>query len=442
MKSLKPLIVSLFVSGSALAQNPVVWTKYTADPAPMVKGDTVFLYTTRDADDSGPGFSMHDWLLYTTTDMVNYTDCGIVASLDNFKWFDKENGAWALQVIERNGKYYMYCPIHGNGIAVLVADSPYGPFEDPLGHPLAWQKEHWYDIDPSPFIDDDGQAYLYWGNPRPYYVKLNRDMISYKGGIVRLEPPTDYQEGPWIFKRNGLYYMAFASTCCPEGIGYAVAHSPEGPWEAKGDIMPHTEKSRGNHPGIVEFQGQWYVYGLNYDVWRTQLQQQGKEYYHSERRSVGVAEMTFRPDGTIEPIPYWNPEGVKQRRWVCPFQRVQAETMARGEWLRTAALGERNMVVTEVNDGDYILVKGVDFAGGAKSITMQALPKVGGTIEVRLESKDGTLAATIPVKGKADVWKACTAKFTTKTSGVHDVYFVFRGQAEAELMHLDYWQVK
>ena len=60
----------------------------------------------------------------------------------------RDNGAWAEQVIERNGKFYMYCPIHGNGIGVLVADSPYGPFKDPLNKPLVWQKEHWDDIDP------------------------------------------------------------------------------------------------------------------------------------------------------------------------------------------------------------------------------------------------------------------------------------------------------
>ena len=124
--------------------------------------DTVFLYTTHDEDDA-EGFKMLDWLLYTSTDMVNWTDHGAVASLKSFDWVKRDNGAWAEQVIERNGKFYMYCPIHGNGIGVLVSDSPYGPFKDPLNKPLVWQKEHWYDIDPTVFIDDDGQAYMYWG---------------------------------------------------------------------------------------------------------------------------------------------------------------------------------------------------------------------------------------------------------------------------------------
>ena len=107
------------------AQRPIIQTKYTADPAPMVYNDTVFLYTTHDEDDA-EGFKMQDWLLYTSTDMVNWTDHGVVASLKSFDWVKRDNGAWAEQVVERNGKFYMYCPIHGNGIGVLVSDSPYG----------------------------------------------------------------------------------------------------------------------------------------------------------------------------------------------------------------------------------------------------------------------------------------------------------------------------
>lgn len=125
---------------------PVIQTKYTADPAPVVVGDTVYLYTTHDEDDA-EGFKMKDWLLYTSTDMVNWQDRGAVASLKDFGWYKGDNGAWAEQVVERNGKWYMYCPIHGHGIGVLVSDSPYGPFKDPIGKPLVWEGD-WDDIDP------------------------------------------------------------------------------------------------------------------------------------------------------------------------------------------------------------------------------------------------------------------------------------------------------
>ena len=250
------IVLSLLLAGmgtAATAQNinlPIIQTKYTADPAPYVHNDTVYLYTTHD-EDGAERFLMKDWLLYTSTDMVNWQDRGAVASLKDFKWFKGENGAWAEQVIEHNGKWYMYCPIHGHGIGVLVADSPYGPFKDPLGKPLAWEGD-WFDIDPTVWIDEDNQAYMYWGNPELKAVKLNEDMISYSDSIMHFPKIQDYQEGPWFWKRNGNYYIAYASTCCPEGIGYAMSKNPLGPWEYKGHIMNHTPRTRGNHPGSIE----------------------------------------------------------------------------------------------------------------------------------------------------------------------------------------------
>ena len=114
MKRITILSMMAMLSMATFAQDPIISTKYTADPAPYVHGDTVYLYTTHDEDDA-EGFKMFDWLLYTSTDMVNWTEHGAVASLDDFKWYDGKNGAWAEQVIERNGKWYMYCPIHGHG---------------------------------------------------------------------------------------------------------------------------------------------------------------------------------------------------------------------------------------------------------------------------------------------------------------------------------------
>ena len=140
-----------FHGGEEQINMPLFQTKYTADPSPLVVGDTLFLYTSHDSspeDIADP----------------NWTEHGAVASLKDFPWRSRENGAWAIQTVERNGKYYLYAPLHGHGIGVLVSDSPYGPFKDPLGKPLVWQKDTWDDIDPTVFVDDDGQAYMYWGN--------------------------------------------------------------------------------------------------------------------------------------------------------------------------------------------------------------------------------------------------------------------------------------
>lgn len=418
------------------AQRPIIQTKYTADPAPMVYNDTVFLYTTHDEDDA-EGFKMQDWLLYTSTDMVNWTDHGVVASLKSFDWVKRDNGAWAEQVVERNGKFYMYCPIHGNGIGVLVSDSPYGPFKDPLGKPLVWQKEHWDDIDPTVFIDEDGQAYMYWGNPNCYYVKLNEDMISYSGDIVKLkETPEHYQEGPWFYKRNGHYYLAFASTCCPEGIGYAMSDSPTGPWKTKGYIMRPTERTRGNHPGIMDYKGKSYVFGLNYDLLKLETNT------HYERRSVSVAEMHYNEDGTIQEVPYWADTKLEQIGTFNPFRKVEAETMAWGYGLKTAPNADKSLSVVDVNNGEYICVRGVNFEKNkARRFEVSALPLEGGNLKIRLDAPDGKIVGNVNIPQGNEISKyelySCEVN---AVSGIHDLYLSFEGENNKDLFELDYWK--
>ena len=445
IKFLMVLIMCVMFVG-VNAQKPIIQTKYTADPAPMVYNDTVYLYTGHDEDDA-IGFKMQNWLLYTSTDMVNWTEHGVVASLKNFNWVSHDNGAWAAQCIERNGKFYLYCPMPGGvGIGVLVADSPYGPFKDPLGKPLIKNSNH--DIDPTILIDDDGQAYMYWGNPKVYYVKLNADMISYSGEIIQ-EPttPKNFQEGPWVWKRNSHYYLAYASTCCPEGIGYAMSKSPTGPWEYKGMIVDASERTRGNHPGIIEFKGKSYCFGHSYDL----LKQTTPKFY--ERRSTDMDEMVYNPDGTIQNRTYWSAEGPEQVRTLNPFKRVEAETMAWSEglktmfetewegsfeWARGKKIADRLFVIS-IHNGDYIMVKGVDFSTGAKSVEVSAASLCGGKIEIRTDKIDGSIIATVDINTSREggVWRTFTAPVKS-VKGVHDLYFVFKG--EKDLFNFDWWK--
>ena len=317
MRNLKFLGVSFLLAMTAatsgVAQNPIIQTKYTADPAPMVYNDTVFLYTTHDEDDA-EGFKMLDWLLYTSTDMVNWTDHGAVASLKSFDWVKRDNGAWAEQVIERNGKFYMYCPIHGNGIGVLVSDSPYGPFKDPLNKPLVWQKEHWYDIDPTVFIDDDGQAYMYWGNPNVYYVKLNEDMVSIKKNTLTVLTPKggslkDYafREAAYVFYRNGLYYFMWSvdDTGSPNyHVAYGTSKSPLGPIKvAKKPVVliqdPAKEIYGPAHNAVLQIPGtdEWYI--VYHRINKNFIDREKGPGVH---REVCIDRMEFNPDGTIRKV--------------------------------------------------------------------------------------------------------------------------------------------
>src|SRR5512141_189233 len=120
------------------ADNPIVQTNYTADPAPMVYDGRLYVYTTHDEDVTVNNFfTMNDWRIYSTADMANWTDHGSPLSYKSFTWGTGD--AWAGQCIPRNGKFYFYVPMNnstGTKIGVAVSSSPTGPFTDALGKPL------------------------------------------------------------------------------------------------------------------------------------------------------------------------------------------------------------------------------------------------------------------------------------------------------------------
>jgi len=427
------------------ADNPIIQTKYTADPAPLVYNDTVYLYTSHDEDDA-EGFKMFNWLLYSSTDMVNWTDHGIVAGVrephKTFKWADGFN-AWAPQCIFRNGMFYLYCPLVRNGhmdIGVAVSDSPTGPFTDAIGRPLIHNPDSGDDIDPSVMIDDDGQAYLYWGHQRIFYVRLNQDMISYSGNIVEFPRPKLFEEGPWIYKRNGWYYLAFASYCCPEGIGYAMSDSPIGPWTTKGYIMKPNNASSGNHPGIIDYKGQSYVFGFNYVLNFAETN------VHRERRSICVEKLNYDADGTIPTLPWWSTTGVDQIGTFNPYVKTEAETIAWSEGIKSEPCSKGGMNVYPTRDSAFIKVKGVDFGDeGAGTFTAsiacntQAGVSKSGAIELHLDSADGPLVGTLPVTYTGGQWKTETTA-VTGASGVHDLFLVFKGETAGDLFKFDTWQ--
>ena len=428
------------------AQNPIVQTHYTADPAPMVYNGTLYLYTSHD-EDASTWFVMNDWKLYTTTDMVNWTDHGAVLSYKTFNW--AKGDAWAMQCVERNGRFYAYVPVTmnkgGGAIGVAVAESPYGPFYDALGKPLVSSGKG--DIDPTVMIDDDGQAYLYWGNPFCYYVKLNEDMISYSGDIVRVpmteesfgkregnvaERPTLYEEGPWLYKHNDWYYLLWAGGPIPEHLGYSISKSPVGPWKYAGTLMPTEGGSFTNHPGIVDYKGSTYLF------------------YHNGAlpggggftRSVCVQKAEFNKDGTL--VPMKMTAGIeKGLETLNPYRKTEAETMAFSEGMKASQNKEVGVFVNAMKDGAYIKVKDVDFRkeGASKFTARLGTTHNGGvTLEVRLDSLQGNLLTTVnvPMTGGDNRW-ALVSSDVAKVSGVHDLYFICKGKKPGRLMYFDYW---
>jgi beta-xylosidase len=446
------LIVASLFPMLNLAQNPIVQTNYTADPAPMVYNGTVYLYTSHDEDVTVNNFfTMNDWRCYSSTDMVNWTDHGSILSYKTFDW--SRGDAWAGQCIQRNGKFYYYLPVNqkngGNAIGVAVSDSPTGPFKDALGKPLLTGYGY---IDPTVYIDDDGQAYLYWGNPNLWHVKLNEDMVSYDQqlGVVKEDLKDEnfgyrakkidnrtasYEEGPWFFKRNSKYYMLYPAGGVPEHLAYSTSDTPIGPW-LYGDTIMHVIKDHGaftNHPGYIEFEGKSYLFYHN----------AGLPGGGGFKRSVCIEPFQFNADGSI---PLINPtkEGVtKSVSNLNPYKKVEAETIAWEEGIKTASDSTGRVYVTDINNGDYIKVRSVDFGKGAKLFDTNIASAIcGGKIEIHVDSLTGTLLGTCVVKstGGATNWAVQSCK-VDKVKGVHDIYFVFKG-GEGNLFNFDWWRLR
>nr|WP_239093948.1 family 43 glycosylhydrolase [Micromonospora andamanensis] len=428
--------------GVARADNPIVQHIYTADPAPMLHNGRVYLYTGHDEDGS-TYFTMRDWRVFSSADMVNWTDHGTPMSLTTFAWADAN--AWAGHVIARNGKFYWYVPVRqrSNGqmvIGVGVADSPTGPFRDALGRPLVGNGE----IDPHAFIDDDGQAYLYWGNPNLWYVRLNPDMISFSGGPTQIplttagfgtrtgnaSRPTLYEEGPWVYKRNGLYYNVFAAECCSEFIGYSTAPGPTGPWTYRGTVMPRQGSSFTNHPGVIDYAGGSYFFYHNGAL-------PGGGGY---TRSVAVEKFTYNSNGTI-PTMNMTTAGAPQVGTLNPYVRQEAETIAWGSGIETEPSSEGGMNVGWIENGDYIKVKGVAFGTGATTFSARvASATSGGRIEVRLDSASGPVVGTCTVAGTGG-WQnwTTTSCGVTGATGTRDLYLRFAG-GSGNLFNVNWWQ--
>jgi len=314
-RSLFPFLALAAMAAPALSQdaapgsNPIIRDKFTADPAPMVDGERLYLYVGHDEAQRDEMFNMKEWLVYSTTDMRHWTDHGPIMKVSDFKWAKKD--AWAAQAIRKNGRYWFYAAVEhdqthpGKAIAVAVSDKPTGPFVDAKGSALITNQmtpkgtHSWEDIDPTVFTDDDGTTWIAWGNRQAYIAKLKSNMIELDGSIREITPP-HFEEGPWLHKRGKFYYLTYASldraTHRDERISYATATSLDGPWTYRGELTGSGKYSFTIHPGIAQYKGDWYIFLHNASLAIGDLNGA------IGRRAVTVERLEYNPDGTLKPV--------------------------------------------------------------------------------------------------------------------------------------------
>lgn len=456
MKRKLKLLVYLILIGLThytFADYPIVSYRHLADPGALVYNGRVYIYCSND-DDNGSaadaGYSMHSIVCVSSSDLKNWTDHGIVFQVpEGASW---AANSWAPSPAERDGKFYLYFGNNASGIGVATADSPTGPFTDPIGRSLVSSSTPgvlpangiWI-FDPMTFIDDDGQAYMYFGGngeDNLRIIKLNEDMVSVDGAATQFHVPYFF-EAAWMHKNNGTYYLSY-STNPSNGlrIDYMTSDSPTTGFVYGGVLsLQPPNNNNNNHQAIFKFNGQWY------QAYHNRIVAQRAGIPTTYKRNICLDQFSHNEDGSIQTMVN-TVDGVEQVGYVNPFVRVEAETIDDQNGIETEVHSAGGMNVTNIADGDWIRVRGVDFGTtGAAAFTASVASdtKIGSSknesIEIRLDNVTGTLIGTVPVSntGGLDIWKTETVAIEEAT-GVHDVYFVFKGENSENLFNFDYWQ--
>lgn len=465
--------------------NPLMSHKYGADPYALVYNGRVYVYMTNDAYEYDANGNIKDNTygqiktinVISSADMVNWTDHGAipVAGPDGAaKWAGLSWApAAAYKQIDGVDKFFLYFANGAGGIGVLTADSPTGPWTDPIGGPLISSATEgtagvvWM-FDPAVLVDDDGTGYLYFGGGIPNnateeqaahpntarVIKLAGDMVHTVDAAKTIDAPYMFEDSG-IHKYNGKYYYTYCSNFAgthPDGmppageIAYMVSDSPMGPFTYVGPILKNPGAFFGvggnNHHAIFEFNNEWYAVYHAQTLSKAALGN-GKGY-----RSTHINKVSFYDDGSIKDIKA-DMEGVAPIATLHPYQRTEAETLAWQAGIATepsrapaSSTSSTNLDVTTINNGDWTAVANVDFGDkGAASFDANVAGSVGGKIEIRLDSPIGQVIGTLNVTPTADeqTWQLLHTAVTS-VSGVHNVFFLFQGEDGSELFNLDYWQ--
>ena len=294
--------------------NPIFTSIFTADPSAHVwqgEPDKIYVYPSHDVFPSRGCDLMDKYHVFSSTNMVDWIDEGEILNSNDVEWGRPEGGfMWAPDCAYKDGLYYFYYP-HPTGkgnnwnktwkIGVAVSDKPASGFKDQgmmtyasNGKPIGGDGF----IDPCVFVDSDGTYYMVVGGSQRCYIgKMGDDMLTIDGEFTELSPQLPYyHEGPWLFRRNNIYYLMYPGKINPSDKGdsmlYVMSNNPMGPWEYKGPILGPVSTGDTSHGSIVEFKNRWYLFYHNAEL----------SGGNGTLRSVCVDELFWNDDGTIQKV--------------------------------------------------------------------------------------------------------------------------------------------
>lgn len=458
MNNGKILLFAILIWQFNFSQNPILRESdpnflYVADPAAEVFNGKVYVYCSHDQPDAVNYEGMKDYVILESSDLKHWINHGV--SLDpqldpGFEY--AQSNMNAPDAAYKDGWYYWYFPSDITYVGVAKSRTPIGPWESAVTNEITTI------FDPTVFVDDDGQAYIYgndhWvdiGDPGSHIMgaKLKDNMVELDGPWVRLSKEV-VNEAVHVFKRNGIYYF-----CARVGkvTKYWMADSPLPTEYAtfKGELAPNSPYSP-NHTSAIEFNNEWYLFYHRGDV------NHGNNY----RRSVCFDKMTFREDGTIEPVVYTLDEGVeitvpepikrsrnraKRKRLPVGRQTIRQEAEAFTENSGVTVEKQTDSIVVDgigdISNGDWTSYKNLYFGNSAKPFSFRvrvATPHTGGRIELRLNDPKGTLVGTIPIDstGGWNHFKTLSISLLG-IRGSHTLYLCYVGESK-KLFNLNWFE--
>lgn len=442
------LAAHLLMNQPVQALNPIITTNYSADPSAHVFGGKMYVYPSHDRNDAQE-FDMNDYHVYSTDDMANWEDGGVILSLAQIPWAKAH--LWAPDCNFYKGRYYLYFPADDTGkydfkIGAATSASPTGPFvAEPKPIPGA------NGIDPSVFIDDDGTPYLIWAAGVPTLCKLTPDMKGLSGTPVPLKGCSKFFEGPWLFKRKGLYYLTYpafqAGGSGDGGSGqnydYATAKTISGPYTYGGTFTRSRadEPQAGNiHGSQVEWNKVWYCFYHDCSL-------SNGDPKSGFKRCVKVDLLKFNSDGRLAPL-VWTQTGPPKLKNLNPFVPHPAVSLCQSPGpadplsVQTESCAEGGMDLGSISNGSWVQYANVDFGKGAKTFTARvASPAADSRIELHLDSQAGPLIGTCSAAntGGWQTWKTVTCP-VSGAAGVHNLFLTFHAPHPGGLLNLRWFQ--
>lgn len=423
---------------NANAQNPIIMDQFTADPSARMFDDKVYVYPSHDipcTEERGRigWFCMEDYHVFSSSNLTDWTDHGVIVSQDKVTWVDSTSySMWAPDCIYRNGKYYFYFPSRSKDtalskrfmIGVAISDSPEGPFipqPDPIKNVRG--------IDPNVFIDKDKQAYLYWSARKIFVAKLRENMLELDSEPLVIDnlPKEGLIEGPYIFERNGIYYLTYPHVANKtERIEYAIADNPMGPFTQTGVMMDELPSGCWtNHHSVINYKEQWYMFYHDKDLSPA----------FDKNRSTRIDSLFFNEDGTIQKvIPTLRGVGIS-----AASEKIQIDrySLISNRGASIAFLDTTNPFNgwKSILDAPkaWIQYNAVDFRKKKyKSVQLRAMSKSGSILEIKINKADGPILSKVEIPESTE-WNIIHAPVAKIQPGIHDLVVVLTNHNAVEI---------